>query len=224
MVLKLYSAPRVSGGGGLVALVLAEKQIPFQHVPINMARQENKSPEHLARQPFGQVPAIDDDGFVLYESRAICRYLAEKYPEHGPRLVPGPTASIQERALFEQAASVEFADFHFFVVRLAGETVGKLRSGLDIDLATLSPVLAQLGAKLDVYEQILSKQEYIAGNELTLIDLFHLNTMPTVIEHGGVDIMSSPSRPNVARWWAALMARPAWVRLRREGIQSTAPA
>ncbi|KAF7291147.1 Glutathione S-transferase [Mycena indigotica] len=221
MVLKFFSSGRVSGGTGLVALVLAEKRIPFQHIHVDLSRQGQKSPEHLARQPFGQVPVIDDDGFVLYESRAICRYLAEKYPEHGPNLLPGPT--IRERALFEQAASVEFADFHIFVVRLAGETVGKALRGLPIDPIALSPLLAQLGAKLDVYERILSRQAYIAGNELSLVDLFHLNTMPIIIDTSGLDIMSNPARPNVARWWESLTTRPAWIGLRRDGIRGTVP-
>lgn len=48
----------------------------------------------------------DDDGFILYESRAICRYLAAKHPESG--LVP---SDVKAAALFEQAASVEPSNF-----------------------------------------------------------------------------------------------------------------
>lgn len=62
----------------------------------------------------------DDDGFVLYESRAICRYLAEKYADQGtPNLIP---TELKAKALFEQAASIEYANFnpYAFTVFLGG--------------------------------------------------------------------------------------------------------
>ncbi|KAJ7166126.1 thioredoxin-like protein [Mycena filopes] len=71
MVLKLYSAKTAGGGSAVVAVVLAEKQIPFEHVVVDFANEEHKSAAFLEKQPFGQIPLIDDDGFMLYESRAI---------------------------------------------------------------------------------------------------------------------------------------------------------
>jgi glutathione S-transferase len=58
MVLKLFSASFPGAGGGIVALVLAEKQIPFEHVLIDLKAKEQKTPEFLAMNPFGQVPVI----------------------------------------------------------------------------------------------------------------------------------------------------------------------
>jgi glutathione S-transferase len=58
MVLKFYSAAHSSGGGGVVALVLAEKQIPFEHIIVDTHKGEQKTPEFLAMHPFGQVPVI----------------------------------------------------------------------------------------------------------------------------------------------------------------------
>nr|GAT55055.1 glutathione S-transferase [Mycena chlorophos] len=222
MVLKLFTHGRVAGGTGFVALVLAEKRIPFTQILVNIGRQENKTPEHLERQPFAQVPAMDDDGFVLYESRAICRYLAEKYPEHGPRLLPGP--SLQERMLFEQAASVEFADFHLYAVRLAGATLSKVMRAQPIDKTAVDSILGDFGVKLDAYEKILSKNRYMTGEEISLVDFFHLGIMPGIISltNNQINPMTSPSRPNVARWWTELTSRPAWVKLQRDGIQSQA--
>jgi glutathione S-transferase len=52
----------------------------------------------------------DDDGFILYESRAICRYIAAKYADQGTKLVP--TDSLHAIALFEQAASIEQNNFN----------------------------------------------------------------------------------------------------------------
>jgi glutathione S-transferase len=58
MVLKLYTGVYAGGGAVLVALILAEKNIPFEHVLVDMAKGENKTPEFLAKHPFGQVPVI----------------------------------------------------------------------------------------------------------------------------------------------------------------------
>ncbi|KAJ6562184.1 glutathione S-transferase [Mycena capillaripes] len=209
MVLKLYCGPHAAGGSGVVAMVLAEKQIPFEHVLVDMANKEHKTPEFLAKHPFGQIPVIDDEGFILYESRAISRYLAEKYADQGTPLLP---AELKEKALFEQAASVEFANFHSEVVKVIREAFGKR------DETALAEAVGVLSAKLDVYEVILGKQKYLAGDELTLADLFHLAYGPLLVR-AGVDIMTS--KPNVTLWWNDITSRPTWINLTTDGIKST---
>ena len=62
MVLKLYGSPiSNSVSVRLVAFVLHEKKVPFEFVPIDFYKRENKSPEYLEKQPFGQVPYIVGD-------------------------------------------------------------------------------------------------------------------------------------------------------------------
>ncbi|KAJ6582585.1 glutathione S-transferase [Mycena vulgaris] len=215
MVLKFYSVSHASGGCGIVAMVLAEKNIPFELVLIDMAKKDHKAPEYLAKHPFGQVPMIEDDGFVLYESRAICRYLAEKYAAQGPPLIP---TSLKEKALFEQAASIEFANFFPPLLKVGIEGVFKKRHGQPADEAVLAQAMSDLSAKLDVYDVILEKQKYLAGNEFTIADVFHLMYAPAVVE-GGIDIMAGKG-PNVTRWWNELISRPTWIKLKAEGIKS----
>jgi glutathione S-transferase len=73
---------------------------PFKLQPVDIfAKGEHKQPEHLARQPFGRVPAIDDNGFALYESRAIIRYLNDHY---SGKLVP---ATCSRRACIATSSS-----------------------------------------------------------------------------------------------------------------------
>ncbi|KAF7290405.1 hypothetical protein HMN09_01298500 [Mycena chlorophos] len=223
MVLKLYSAPLVgpAGNAGIVALVLAEKQIPFEDIPLDFKVKEHKQPKHLARHPFGLVPVVDDNGFVLYEMRAICRYLAEKYPEKGPRLLPGP--SIEERAIFEQAASVEVSNFQVPVAQIFRATIRRGFAGLPIDCAELEAGIMNLVERLEVYEQILSRQRITtwSAQELTIVDLFHLSPMDALVTKGIVgDAMTCEARPNVSRWWKEISTRPEWVKLRAEGIRS----
>ncbi|KAF7368457.1 hypothetical protein MVEN_00168800 [Mycena venus] len=173
MVLKFYADPRLHAGGGnaIVALVLAENQIPFEHISVSVAAKEHKTAEYLAIHPFGKVPAIDDDGFILYESRAICRHMAENYADQGPPLLP---KRLQERAVFEQAASVEFANFRLHFQKITYETFGKPRRGLPTDQTVFDTAVAALSTTPDVYEVILGEHRFLAGDEFTVADLFHL--------------------------------------------------
>ncbi|KAF7981294.1 hypothetical protein HWV62_34211 [Athelia sp. TMB] len=214
MVLTLYGSP-ISSCTKRVAVVLKEKDIPFTFVSIDLAKGEQKSPDFLKKQPFGMVPCIDDDGFLLYESRAIGRYLAAKYPSKGPALLP---TELKAKALFEQAASVEVANFEPSAYGLALEKYFKKTFfGLDADEAKVSELTITLGAKLDAYEKILSKQKYVAGDqEITLADLYHL-PHGTLVKHVSPELISS--RPHVARWLEDLQARPAWIAV-KDGISS----
>ncbi|KAJ7641093.1 glutathione S-transferase [Roridomyces roridus] len=220
MVLKLYSAPEARAGHGVVALVLAEKQIPFELVLIDQSAKQHKTPEYLGKQPWGQVPYIDDDGFVLYESRAIARYLAEKYADQGTPLLP-PPSDLQKKALFEQAASIEFANFHPLAFKLILEKVVKMMNGQPVDEVAVAGYIAELSSNLKIYDEILGKQKYVAGDELTLADLFHLSYAPSLAPFG-IDVMTTAGL-NVTRWWNDLLSRSAWVELQAQGIRGTSP-
>src|SRR5262249_28913576 len=60
--------------------------MPIERVLVDLRKGEQKSPEYLKLNPNGKVPTLDDDGFVLWESRAIMMYLADKTP--GQTLYP----------------------------------------------------------------------------------------------------------------------------------------
>ncbi|KAJ6463179.1 glutathione S-transferase [Mycena vulgaris] len=200
MVLKVYSHGHVG--------------IPCEHIVLDLAKGDHKSSASLTKQPFGQVPFIDDDGFILYESRAICRYLAEKYADQGTPLLP---TDLKAKALFEQAASIECATFNPLVTKVRDETFFKPRRGLPTDQTALAAAVSQVSATLDVYEVILGNQKFLAGNEITLADLFHLYFAP-LMAGSGVDLMSRQG-PNVTRWWNDLIQRPTWIKLNQEGIK-----
>ncbi|KAG6908614.1 hypothetical protein DXG01_004017 [Tephrocybe rancida] len=213
MVLKLYGSP-ASTCCQRVAAVLLEKQVPFELITINFAIGEHKSPAFLEKQPFGQVPYIDDDGFILYESRAICRYIATKWAEQGTKLIP---TDFKEHALFEQAASSEQSNFDSPASAAVYENIIKRYYGGVPDPAIFEAHIQKLDGKLDAYEKILSRQKYVAGDEITLADLFHLPYGVKLAEAGS-DIMER--KPNVARWFKDITSRPSWVSV-KAGIKST---
>ncbi|THU81853.1 glutathione S-transferase-like protein [Dendrothele bispora CBS 962.96] len=191
-----------------VAVVCKELNIPYEVATVNLIAGEHRSEAHLVRQPFGLVPTISDNGFELFESRAICRYLVQKYGKPGPDgLMPDPR-DIEATANFEQAASIENNHFDFYAWQIALESVIKPMKGESTDPEIIKKNTTILEAKLDGYERILSKQKYLAGDVLTIADLFHLPFGMAITEGAKYDGLLK--RPNVARWWKDISSRPAW--------------
>ncbi|KAH7922081.1 glutathione S-transferase [Leucogyrophana mollusca] len=207
MPLKIYGLS-LSTCTRRVAVVCKEKGIPYELISVDLTKGDQKAPSFTTHQPFGQVPYIDDDGFILYESRAIGRYLAKKYADQGtPNLVP---AEPKAEALFEQAVSIEISNFDPFASKIGFERVFKLFYGRQTDEARVAELATTLNAKLDGYEAILGKQKYLAGDNLTLADLFHLPAGSTLLGPAGYAHLLE-KRPNVARWWNDISSRPAWL-------------
>ncbi|KAF5345700.1 hypothetical protein D9758_013044 [Tetrapyrgos nigripes] len=212
MVLKLYGFD-LSSNLQRVAIVLFEKKIPFEYHAVDWTKYEHKSPEYLEKHPFGQVPYLDDDAFVVYECRAICRYLEAKYPDQGPKLAPD-SSDIKAKAIFDQAASVEVSNFGPLVDEANFEAIVKpMLFKQPKNEANYNEAIKALDAKLDGYERILAKQKYLAGNELTMIDLFHLPSGAR-LALGGSDILTSKG-PNIARWWKDISSRESWAQVQK---------
>ncbi|XP_006456343.1 hypothetical protein AGABI2DRAFT_195504 [Agaricus bisporus var. bisporus H97] len=208
MPIKLYSSPNTTHGK-IVSMVLYEKGIPFEFSKVDFASKQQRSPEYLAMNPFGKIPCIDDNGFILYESRAIARYLEENYPG-GPGLIPSDP---KQRALFDQAAAVELSSFDHYGTPLVFEVFVKPYFKQEPDPAKCKEMTEHLNATLDVYEKILAKQQYIAGDSLTLADLYHI-PLASVLSRGNFDI--TDGRPNVKRWYDEISSRPSWLKAEAE--------
>ncbi|OSX56870.1 hypothetical protein POSPLADRAFT_1158114 [Postia placenta MAD-698-R-SB12] len=207
MAIKLYGFPP-SHATRRVALIFKELALPYELVPVDMLKDEHKAAPYLAHQPFGQVPYIDDGGFQLFESRAIARYLVTKYGGAGQTLLPS-RADVEASARFEQAASVELSNFDPYMNALSWEVIFKKYAGGTTDEVVVASLVQTLNSKLDAYEILLSKSKYLAGDTITLADLFHLpfgNTLGLM----GYDLLTTESRPNVARWWKDISSRPSW--------------
>ncbi|KAG7089028.1 hypothetical protein E1B28_010739 [Marasmius oreades] len=206
MVIKLYGHPR-SVCTTRVAIVLYQKEIPYELITIDFANAEHKSPAFKEKQPFGQIPYLEDNGFIVFESRAICRYLAMKYKDQGPRLLPDFN-NLHATALFEQALSIEVANFDAYAMPAVLENVIKKMRGQTPNPEVFNALIEELDAKLKGYEVILSKQKYLAGNEITLADLNHL-PYGALLLVAGSDILSKQG-PNFSRWWNELLALDSW--------------
>ncbi|CAF0989253.1 unnamed protein product [Rotaria sordida] len=195
MPIKVYGTP-TSTCTQRVLTTLIEKGLPYELIKVNLAAGEQKTQEYLdEKQPFGVVPVlIDEDGFKIYESRAICRYLELKYKGKGTELMP--TNDVKALGLFEQAASIEMSYYD------------PMKGLGDPDEAKIALYREQLNAKLDVYEKILSKQPYLAGQDFTLADLFHLSYGNRLVKLNEGHFFES--RPHVKDWWNRITSRPSW--------------
>lgn len=99
--LKLYQFPE-SGNSRIVRLVLAEKNLAFERVNINVLKGENRTPEFLKLNPRGKVPVLvhagRDGNVAVYESTVINEYLEDVFPE--PSLMPATAAGRARMRLF----------------------------------------------------------------------------------------------------------------------------
>ncbi|KAJ6597566.1 glutathione S-transferase [Mycena vulgaris] len=230
-ILKLYGASQTTSTRR-VGTVLHEAKVPFELIEVDLRRGEHKTPAYLEKQPFGLIPYLDDEGFILYETRAICRYIAAKYP--ASRLIP---TDPKKHALFEQAASVELTSFDPSASMVGFQTRAKpfflspsmllgrgfdsgliiRRMGLEPDQAVVDKEITTLDKTLEAYDVILAKHKYLAGDELTLADLFHLPYAP-LLANAGSNVMTR--RPNVSRWYNELISRSSWLAF-KDGVKTT---
>ncbi|KIY68228.1 glutathione S-transferase [Cylindrobasidium torrendii FP15055 ss-10] len=201
-----------------VALVLHEKKVPFVFHPIDLSKGEHKAPEYVAKQPFGQVPYVEDEGMTIFESRAIGRYIAMQYAEQGTPLIPTNIRDMKKTVAFEIAMQMENQEFDPYVSKIGMEKIilPLKVPGFTPREEVVQEAIVALSAKLDVYEKILSKQKYLAGDEISLADLNHLQ-WGVLLKYAGIDIMES--KPAVAKWWKELTERPSWQALVK-GIES----
>jgi glutathione S-transferase len=175
----------------------------------------------------------DDAGFVLFESAAIARYVAAK--ARSPLL---PHGDLHSTARFEQAMSMEAAQFEAAFEPIIKERVSKpLRTGGVPDEARVAVLEKTLESRLAAYEKILAAQRYLAGDALTLADLFHLPFGTYAAPQGFTWFEDTVTYPNIARyvysflrsevvltlrrWWADISSRPAWEEVQRVVREST---
>ncbi|CAE6367791.1 unnamed protein product [Rhizoctonia solani] len=190
-----------------VAIVCREIGIDYELVNVDLATGEHKTEAFLEqKQPFEAVPVlVDEDGTQLYESRAICRYLVAKYGKASGLLPDSDNAKVY--GLFEQAASIEYAAFDPPASGAAWELEFAGAFGFPSNKELGQKHLLVLKDKMTAYERILSKQKYLAGDSITLADLFHL---PYGAEIDRIDGTVLGSNPNVKRWWDDISSRRPW--------------
>ncbi|XP_019054394.1 PREDICTED: glutathione S-transferase-like [Nelumbo nucifera] len=203
---KVYGPPMSTAVSRVLACLL-EKQVQFQLISVNMSKGEHKKPDFLKLQPFGQVPAFQDEDISLFESRAICRYISEKYAKQGNKSLFG-TGPL-EKASIDQWLEAEGQSFNPPSSVLVFQLAFAPRMKLKQDEGLIRQNKEKLGKILDVYERRLGESRFLAGDEFTLADLSHLpNTHYLVNDTDSGHLFNS--RKNVGRWWDEISSRESW--------------
>lgn len=186
-----------------VLTTLAEKGAEPDFVLVDLMTGAQKQPEHLARQPFGVVPAINDDGFELYESRAIIRYIDETVA--GPKLTPQDPKG---RAVMEQWISVEYSNFTPPAMKIISECLFKKMQGMEPDQAVVDGARKNVAKCVGIMENRLKSSTYLAGDQFTLADIGFMPYVEYLFASGHGDLITSS--PAVASWWGRVSERPSW--------------
>ncbi|KAH8598681.1 glutathione S-transferase [Bisporella sp. PMI_857] len=189
-----------------VFITLEEKGVDdYVLQEINMMDGELKKPPFIEKNPFGQIPVLEDGDLTIFESRAICRYLENKYKDQGTKLMPEPS-NIKAMALFEQWASAELSHFDSAISSIYYQNIVRKYLGLDPVPEILDESLKDLSTKLDVYNSILGKQRYMAGNEFSLVDIFFVPYVNRMFKMEIGDMVMD--RPHLKMWWETVSSRP----------------
>jgi glutathione S-transferase len=189
-----------------VLFTAAEKGAPLEVTMVDLMVGAHKQPAHLARHPFGVVPVLDDDGFLVYESRAIARYLDARLP--GPALTP---PSARDRARMDQWMSVDASYIAPHTRALAVQRILRKHARQPIDEAAVADAEAALRRAFEVIDGALAGQRWLAGDVFSLADISlapYLAALPMI----GAAHASAELR-NLGDWWTRVSARPAWQRL-----------
>uniref|UniRef100_A0A0E0FYE7 glutathione transferase n=1 Tax=Oryza nivara TaxID=4536 RepID=A0A0E0FYE7_ORYNI len=187
-----------------VETVLNEKGLDFDLVPVDLRTAAHKQPHFLALNPFGQIPVLQDGDEVLYESRAINRYIATKYKAEGADLLPAEASP----AKLEVWLEVESHHFYPAISGLVFQLLIKPLLGGATDTAAVDEHAAALAQVLDVYDAHLAGSRYLAGNRFSLADANHMSYLLFLSKTPMAELVAS--RPHVKAWWDDISSRPAW--------------
>ena len=186
-----------------VPILLEELGLPYAYHPINVRAGEQKTPEHLARNPNGKVPVIiDRDGpagapLAVVESAAILIYLAEKA---GRFLPADPVARVRclEWLMFQAAGLGPMFGQSGYFLKLAPEKIP----------AAIERFHNEAKRNMRVLDGRLAEAEWLAGSEYSIADIA---TFGWIWRRGFAEVDFGEA-PHVERWFAAMSARPAIAR------------
>jgi glutathione S-transferase len=198
--MKLYDSS-MAPNPRRVRVFLAEKGIQVPSVQVDIGKAENREAPYLAKNPLGGVPALElDDGTVISESVAICRYFEEIQPN--PPLM-GTDA--KDRAIVEMWSRRTELEVARPIAQTFQNTHAFFKGRIPQVPEYGEVCRAHATKRLEWIDSELAKREFIAGPRYTIADI----TLLIGIDFGRVvKIGIQPEQKNLARWYEAVSSRP----------------
>lgn len=193
----------------IARLALEEKGVHYTLEEVEIFEPSGAPAEHLARNPFGRIPAFAHDGLTLYETGAITRYVDEAFV--GSRLQP-PDAPA--RARMNQVIGI--VDSYAYRPMIWGVFAARIvtpRGGARADEGIVAKALAKSRTCCFALEEILGSKRYFAGDEFTLADLHALPILLyfSLTREGAAALSEFP---RLRAWFDNMAARPSVQRTR----------
>lgn len=188
--------------GRAVFAALEEKGARYRLAPVDA--QNRHGEPHISRHPFGRIPVLEHDGFMLYETQAILRYLDRIVPE--PALTPEIP---QAAARMDQVMNI--CDWYLF--QSVNNVIGFQRIikpkllGLPPDEEAVTQAMPKAHVVFNELERLLGVGPYFTGASATLADLMvapHLDFMNMTPEWGAL----TATTPNLVSWLERMRERP----------------
>jgi len=193
-MLKLHYHP-FSTYSRRIRIALIEKGIHADLAEVDMASGAHRQPEYQKLNPYGRVPTLEDDGFVLYESTAILEYLEATHP--APPLVP---ADVRGRALVSMHAKL--CDLQ--LSRQTGAIIFPKRflPKERWDEAAMAQAKKEIEKHLGILEAQLQGKQYLVGDRYSLVEVCYT----PFVEFFPLMEITPPAA--VAAWSARMLERP----------------
>ena len=186
-----------------VEIALNEKGVVYELHALTPG--QHKEPEHLARHPFGRVPAFEHDGFGIYETQAIIRYLDDVFPD--PPLTPG---NARQRSRMNQVIGI--IEWYFFPKAAApiafNRIIGPKLLGLPGDEAAITEAMPMARTCFDVLDGILGDQPYFGGDRVSIADIMLAAQLDLLCETGEGRELITGTR--LEAWLKRMVARPSF--------------
>jgi glutathione S-transferase len=187
----------------IVRLALEEKGIPYRLTEVDIFAEGGPPADYRVRHPFGRIPAFEHDGFRLYETSAIARYIDEAFP--GPTLMP---REAKNRARANQVMSI--VDNYAYPAMVWGVFVEGVRApaqGKSGDAEKITGALKKSAICLDALEAIATAEaSALLGAGISLADLYLAPVMRYFTLYPDATAMLAKRR-NLARWWGWMQVR-----------------
>lgn len=180
-----------------------ELGVPFERIDAGGAFGRTRDPDFLAKNPNARVPVIEEpDGFTLYESNTICRYLvATRAPGHAMHPAEPRARARTERWMDWQLAHLNppMTTIFFTFVRTPEA---------ERDLAAAERARAEAAALWDMVEAALAEGDYLGGAAPSLADV----ALGPYL-HRWLNLpVTRPAQPRIAAWYGRLCQRPGFAR------------